>query len=337
MDEHPDLPPVLTRNLEAIDMALRAYIGDDSTELDAAARYALGWEDSGGVPSTPGAKRIRPALCLFAAECCGNDVTVALPGAVALELIHNFSLVHDDIQDRDQERHSRPTLWVRLGEAQAINAGDFLFTSAVRSLATASAIPDAQRTRALDSLTSATTRMIRGQWMDLRFETAPPRDENEYFSMVAGKTGALLGASVAVGAILGGASDEDAATFRRWGEALGLAFQAHDDILGAWGNSAVTGKSNTSDIARKKRSLPIIIAMQDEAARQVIEREYADDEPDVSAVMAALESSGARARTEAIAAEYAERARELVATVPASPGHRDELAEVTHYVVNRTR
>lgn len=337
MDVPPDLPSALTRNRESIDAALRAYVGEDAAELDAAARYALGWEDGEGHPATPGAKRIRPALCLFAAECSGGDPAVALPGAVALELIHNFSLVHDDIQDRDHERHSRPTLWVRLGEAQAINAGDFLFTSAVRSIAAASAIPDARRTRALDALTAATTRMIRGQWMDLRFETVPPRDEEEYFSMVAGKTGALLGASVAIGAILAGVSDEDADDFRRWGEALGLAFQAHDDVLGVWGNSAVTGKSNTSDIARKKRSLPIVIAMQDDTARQVIEREYAADEPDVSAVMAALESSGARARTESIAAQYAERARELVAAVPASPGHRDDLAEVTHYVVNRAR
>ncbi len=129
-----DVPAALTRHLALVEDALRAQLAGDGSPLGATARYVMGWEDRDGNPMNTGGKRIRPALCLFAAELFGAPAGAALPGAVAVELIHNFSLVHDEVQDRDAERHHRPTVWAIHGEGQAINAGDFLITRAIDAL-----------------------------------------------------------------------------------------------------------------------------------------------------------------------------------------------------------
>lgn len=336
MNTNRGLPGALTRNLPTIETALQAFTGAVDSELDAVARYALGWEDEAGRPLDPAAKRIRPALCLFASECAGAPPTDALPGAIAIELVHNFSLVHDDIQDRDDERHGRPTLWRRLGEAQAINAGDYLFTLAWRALTTASEVDPDLRIRAMDVLADAATRMIRGQWQDLWFETHAVPDAEDYFAMVDGKTGALLGASLEMGAILAGADALTCRAMRDWGISLGRAFQAYDDILGIWGEPSITGKSATSDVTRKKRSLPIVLGMADPSVRAIVEHEFARD-PDVDAVVHALEASGARDRAHQIAQFHASSTSELTRGMPVAAHHQAELAEIAAYVVNRAR
>ncbi len=339
MDSARDIPASLTRHLEDIDRALRQAAGDLESELDAAVRYTFGWEDSEGRPAQPGGKRIRPALCLLATESCGAPFDVALPGAVAIEFVHNFSLVHDDIQDHDYERHGRPTLWARLGEAQAINTGDFLFTRASKALTQAGGVDAERRIRALGILSDAVAEMIRGQWMDIAFETAASVSLEEYTAMVSGKTGALLGASLEIGAILAGASEETSAGLARWGRAVGLAFQAHDDLLGVWGQPALTGKSVTSDIARKKRSLPIIIAMSDERAAEAVQEEYAPGKatPNVELVLDALSACQARERTEEIARQHGAVASELLEAIDIDPARREELSAVADYVISRER
>lgn len=120
------VPSILTAHREPLEAALRASVGDDPQPITAAVRYVMGWEDGNGAPANSGGKRIRPALCLAAAQVLGGSVADAMPGAVAVELVHNFSLVHDEVQDHDAERHHRPTLWARLGEAQSINVGDLV-------------------------------------------------------------------------------------------------------------------------------------------------------------------------------------------------------------------
>lgn len=331
------IPAPLTRNLALIESALRHAVGTAPDDLDAVTRYALGWEDADGKPVSPSAKRIRPSLCLLAAECCEADAAVAISGAVAIELLHNFSLVHDDIQDRDHERHGRPTLWSRLGEAQAINAGDFLFTLSMKALSAESTIAADLRIRALDVLADAAAKMIRGQWTDLQFETRSAVSATEYFAMVEGKTGALLGASLEIGAILAGAPATTSHALGRWGVALGLAFQAHDDILGIWGQPEITGKSATGDIARKKRTLPIVLALTDERSRATIEREFSAETPDVASVLDALDACEARERAEAIARTHADSADTLLEEVPLAPARQEELVEVSRYVVSRQR
>jgi len=327
-------PSSLVRHIGRIEAALDLAVPPDSA-LARSARYAMGW-DQGLAPASRG-KRIRPSLCLLAAECVAGNVADALPGAVAIELAHNFSLVHDDIQDRDLERHGRPTVWKRIGEAQAINVGDFLCTIAIDALMCAPAPPEA-RVACARALLDALGRMLHGQWSDIQFESEGLVLEPDYLAMVANKTGALLGASLQIGALLAGAPPAAAEALRAWGEQLGVAFQVRDDYLGTWGDPGDTGKSNASDIARKKRTLPIVLALGmggDVAA--TVEREYGRSEPDVAVVVDALNSARIGEAIIADANRRADAAIEAAVGLPLGIGARQELAAVAAFLVQRVR
>jgi geranylgeranyl diphosphate synthase type I len=333
-------PQILTRHREPLEQALRDAIGRDDSALIAAARYVMGWEDEQGASIDAGGKRIRPALCLFAAEAFGGATADAMPGAVAVELVHNFSLVHDEVQDHDAERHHRPTVWARLGEAQAINVGDFLYTRALRAL-THGPGDTGRRMRALSILNDAIERMIAGQWEDIAFEQRDQVSVDEYLHMVAGKTGALLSAPLEMGAILAGASDSEAAALGTWGAHVGAAFQAQDDYLGIWGDPGETGKSNTNDIARRKKTLPVVHgAMQPDAAH-VIAQAYAEpsvSDAAVTRVVAALEAAGSADYCRERARSQAKQADALLETLPFvadTPGLRDQFRAIASYLVER--
>lgn len=330
-------PPALTAHLPALEESLRAAVGEERGALAAAARYVMGWEDEAGRPASAGGKRIRPALCLLAAEALGGSAEAAMPGAVAVELTHNFSLVHDEIQDRDAERHHRPTVWRLAGEAQAINVGDFLFTRALRALGGADAPPE-RRVAAIDALLAAIEDMIGGQWADLSFEPRGDVSAGEYLAMVEGKTGALIGAPLQIGAILAGAPAALAGGIRDWGRRVGLAFQARDDILGIWGDPALTGKSNRNDLARRKKTLPVIAALSDPRTRDAVERLHAlDDPPDdaIAALAERLEASGARARADGYARRYVTEADGLLDALGLRDDERAVFAAVARYLVER--
>lgn len=333
----PSAPAILGRHLHALEDALRAAIGDQRSPLVAAARYVMGWEDESGRPAHTGGKRIRPALCLFAAEAFGADPSVAMPGAVAVELVHNFSLVHDEIQDHDMERHHRPTTFARFGEAQAINVGDFIFTKAVAAL-TSGPGDAVRRLAALEVLNHAIERMIAGQWEDLSFESREQVTVDEYLEMVAGKTGALLAAPLEIGAILAGATPEESAIVGRWGAHVGAAFQAHDDYLGIWGNPELTGKSNTNDIARRKKTLPVVHGMNDPVAGPMIRSVYGSSniEPDdVLRVVEALEGARAGDTCRERAREQANEADRLLAALELDDQRRAQFEAIARYMVER--
>ncbi|MGE5597470.1 MAG: polyprenyl synthetase family protein [Hyphomicrobiales bacterium] len=334
-----NVPELLARYREPLESALRGAVGEPATDLARAAHYVMGWQDAEGRPTDQGGKRIRPALCLLAAELFGGDIEAAMPGAVAVELVHNFSLVHDEVQDHDAERHHRPTLWARIGEGQAINAGDYLYTRAIAALANGQGDP-ALRMEALRVLNRAIDAMIQGQWQDIAFESRVDVGVAEYLEMVAGKTGALLGAPLEIGALLAGAGAERAALIGRWGVQVGLAFQAQDDYLGTWGDPAATGKSNSSDIARRKKSLPVVFGLADGRARETIVSAYTlpGDELDaerIRGVVAALEQAGAGRATRERAAEYAEAADALLEALHLPDEDRASLNAVARYLVNR--
>ena len=332
-----DGPEILGRHLNAIENALRAAIGQGDSKIEAAARYVMGWEDAAGGPLTTGGKWIRPALCLFAADAFGADPAVALPGAVAIELVHNFSLVHDEIQDHDLVRHNRPTMYARVGEAQAINVGDFLYTRAFAAL-TRGAGEAGRRMDALDALNDAVERMIRGQWEDIAFEAREHVSIEEYLAMVAGKTGALLAAPIEIGAILAGAPPESARTASAWGAHVGAAFQAQDDYLGIWGEPNITGKSNTNDIRRKKKTLPVVHGLNDGGAGPILRAAYAKAEvepSDVVAVVAALEVAGSGDYCRQRAATQAAEADHLIEMLPVGEVERAEFRAIARYLVER--
>lgn len=333
-----EFPATLARHLPAIERTLQEELGQGPDGLTHCARYVLGWEDAHGAPTTTGGKRIRPALCLFAATLFGQPAEVALPGAVAVELVHNFSLVHDEIQDHDAERHHRPTLWALLGEAQAINAGDFLYSRAFHALLRVPSAPE-RTVAALDVLGSAVERMIGGQWSDISFESRDDVTPEEYIAMVRGKTGALLGAPLAIGALLAGAGTDEAAALQEWGETVGLAFQVQDDFLGIWGEPDLTGKSNTNDIARRKKTLPIIHGIGSPAGTAIREV-YASDDTGPEAtrkVVAALEAAGSGAFCRSEGARLVDAADRMLASFELPERSRGELAGIGRYLLDRDR
>ena len=328
----------LNAPMPVLDAALRVATGTGDSPLAAYARYVMGWEDEAGTPAHHGGKRIRPLLCLFASRALGGTDNEAMPGAVAVELVHNFSLVHDEVQDHDAERHGRPTLWARIGEAQSINAGDYIYTRAIRALSDGHGPLD-RRMASLSVLNYAIERMVEGQYRDISFEERDDVDVEEYLAMVAGKTGALLAAPLEIGALLAGAPAARAAILGRWGEQVGLAFQAQDDYLGTWGDPEVTGKSNTNDIARKKKSLPIILGLQDREARFEIAEVYAAavvSTDGIERVVSALNAIGAAGACRDEAARHAAAAESLLDSLELPGPTRSDFQAIAGFLVNRS-
>jgi geranylgeranyl diphosphate synthase type I len=223
--------------------------------------YHMGWTGEGAGPEATG-KRIRPLLVLLTAAACGADWKRALPAAAAVELVHNFSLVHDDIQDNSPKRRGRPTAWVRWGAPMAINVGDALFVISNQALIDLLEFHPAERVvRASSILHNTCLDLTRGQFLDMSYEERHDLSVDDYWPMVGGKTAALLAACCHIGALLGGADETRQESYRAFSFDLGLAFQVQDDILGIWGDEAVTGKSAASDLVEGKNSLPVLYGL----------------------------------------------------------------------------
>ncbi len=248
--------------LPAVENEMRQVVGTAPESLAGyheMLTYHLGWTDGADT-----GKRIRPLLALLCCTAAGGDWHSALPLAAALELIHNFSLIHDDIQDRSPTRRGRPTVWAKWGVAQAINAGDAMFTLAhlAPQRLTAQGVAPATSLWVLEQLDQTCLALTRGQHLDMSFEGRPRVTVAEYQAMIEGKTGALIAASSQLGARLGGAESDRLTHFRDFGLSLGLAFQIQDDLLGAWGDEALTGKSALSDIEARKKTLPVVFGLE---------------------------------------------------------------------------
>jgi geranylgeranyl diphosphate synthase type I len=244
----------LQQGRQAILPAMRAALDRLDPITRDIASYHLGWADLDGNPTSGGGKAVRPALALLSAEAAGASPHCALPGAVAVELVHNFSLLHDDLMDGDTERRHRPTVWAVHGATSAILTGDALLGLAQEVLL------DGDGPRALPAarlLSAATTKLIKGQVLDVAFERRDDVKLDECLDMAAGKTGALLSASAAIGATLAGAPEDVVAALAAFGAHLGLAFQLVDDVLGIWGEPATTGKPVYSDLRARKKTLPV--------------------------------------------------------------------------------
>jgi geranylgeranyl diphosphate synthase, type I len=331
------LPAVIARHRETVEAALREALALDGSPLTGPARYVMGWQAADGTPMESGGKRIRPALTIVAAEIFGGTASQALPGAVAVELIHNFSLVHDEIQDQDDVRHGRPTAYTVWGPGQAINLGDFMYGRALQAL-TRGAGDVSRRMAALDVLLRAIEGMIGGQWRDIAFEEREHVSVEEYLGMVEGKTGVLLGAALEMGAILGGAPADQSALMGRWGTRLGLAFQAIDDYLGIWGDEALTGKTTTGDIARKKKTLPIIHGLNDSSAGPLIRGAFAADRQVelLPEIVTGLEAAGANALCSELARKFADEAEAMATELAVDASGREMLRAVGDYFCSRT-
>lgn len=250
---------VLAWSRSLVDPAVRTAVDTLPSSMLRIAGYHFGWWNEHGRPEQGnGGKAIRPTLVLLSAQAVGGTAEAAVPAATAVELVHNFSLVHDDVMDGDLTRRHRRTAWSVFGINAAILLGDALLTLALDVLA-GSGHPAA--TDATRMLSAAVQDLVDGQCADLAFEQRVQVEPAECVRMAQRKTAALMGCACAVGACFGGGSPERVGQLQRFGGALGLAFQHVDDLLGIWGDPAVTGKPVFSDLRSRKKSLPVVAAL----------------------------------------------------------------------------
>jgi geranylgeranyl diphosphate synthase, type I len=327
----------LPRYRALVEGELRAVVGTDALPLRGWMRYHLGWEDREGVPvsAAPG-KLLRPLAVLLAAEALGTPAERAAPAAAAVELVHNFSLLHDDIEDASERRRDRPTLWTFTGVPQAINTGDGMHTLARLAMLGLSArgFEAATVLEAARELDEACLRLVHGQHLDIAMEGRAEVTHAAYLEMAAGKTAAMFAAPFAIGALLGGGDARTVQAFRDYGQHVGMAFQAADDLLGIWGDPAVTGKAASDDVRQRKMTLPVIAAIDAGGPEAIaLARDYAsvaataDGDPSYAALVARIERLGGRAATAAFAASEERAALDALAPLALDEEWRAAFAE----------
>ncbi|MEU6584917.1 polyprenyl synthetase family protein [Nocardia sp. NPDC046763] len=285
----------------AIEPVLRSAVGALAEPLNVMAGYHFGWCDpEGRTASGAQGKALRPALAFAAAAACGGDVEASVHAAAAVELLHNFSLVHDDVMDTDAFRHGRPTVWRIWGETNATLLGDALQAVALGVLCDGA--PETVTAEAVIRLTEAMVALCRGQYADCAFETWRTVSGDEYLAMAAGKTGALLGCACALGALCAGADHRVVSAMHTFGIEIGLVFQLVDDFIDIWGDPDVTGKPAYSDLIHRKQSFPVVCALESgTAAGRELARLYHARHPMTAARAARaadlIEQAGGRQHT----------------------------------------
>jgi geranylgeranyl diphosphate synthase type I len=332
--------------LPQVDAEMRSVLDNDEPAVDrhyGMLHYHMGWLNQALLPEiSPQGKRLRPMLCLLACAEVGGDVARAIPAAAALELLHNFSLIHDDIEDRDETRRHRPTVWKIWGEAQAINAGDGMFAlafAAMQRLHDRGVAPETTLA-ALRLFTQTCVDLTEGQHLDIGFEQRQLVTVEEYLRMIQGKTAALIAGSVAIGAAVGGAEGEQDAALWRFGHNLGLAFQIQDDILGIWGDPEQTGKPAANDILRRKKSLPILFGLNHDDVGPRMQALFAAPdfgEAAIEPALGLLEEAGTRAYAEGLVQHYHDRGVASLRTALGERASASAMLALSESLLHRDR
>ena len=341
----PSLPAMFDRYRVHLEDALNSAVPPlDQHAVNTLLRYHLGWSDRDGVPSpTPASqgKALRPTLCMFACHAFQGEPRHAAPAAAALELIHNFSLVHDDIQDQGLERRHQPTVWAVWGTDRALVAGDAMQSLGdLTTLSVGDNLPAKTTIRVSHLLTQSYLEMIEGQCRDLQFEQRATIGADEYLDMIALKTGALIRSSLVIGATVATDDPDTLEGVARFGRAIGRLFQIRDDYLGVWGDEAIVGKSTDSDIVQRKKSYPIVYAFQqaEGANRDELLRLYAQEtleEPDVDRVMEILEDLGAARQTDELTELTAQEGRDALAMLELPPWATEDAENLIDFMAYR--
>lgn len=354
----PGRPPtaaqILAETRALVEPAHRAAVAGLPPEIRHVAGYHIGWWEADGRVTGAGGKSVRPAFVLACARAAGGGgdqaARAAVSAAVAVELVHDFSLLHDDVMDGDLTRRHRAAAWAVFGVGRAILAGDALLALAIDVLsrdpgrdggpeAGACGLPHAPAGSA-GVLSGMLLELCRGQSADLAFEDRSNVTLTECLAMAEGKTGALLGAACQLGALAGGADNRAAGLYRSFGRHMGLAFQLVDDLLGIWGDPAVTGKPAGNDLAARKKSLPVVAALASgtEAARhlaRLYEREAAFEEAAVAHAAELVEAAGGRAWALAEAGRRIAAARAALAQARPEPSAEAELHVLADLITRR--
>jgi len=334
---------VLDRTRAVVDPAMRGAVGTLPESMRRIAGYHFGWWEADGAPSAAGStsgtgKAIRPALVLAATQAVGGRPAEAVKAAAAVELVHNFTLLHDDVIDRDQTRRHRPTAWKVFGTTEAILVGDAMHSLALRTLAEDGhpAAPAAVR-----RLADCVVELCVGQQSDCAFEQRGDVSLAECLTMAEAKTGALLGCACAVGALYAGADENAASALDAFGREIGLAFQLIDDLIGIWGDPSVTGKPVGADLAARKKSLPVVFALgsgtaggTELAGLYALERPLTAEE--LLRAAAAVDAAGGRAWAQAESCERMAAAIDHLADAVPDPAAADDLLALAELVTRRT-
>ena len=336
---------LVERYIADVRQQIRRSAPDSETGFFGVLRYHLGWQDRDGKPADEDAgKGLRPTLVLASCEIAGGDWHDALPAAAALELVHNFSLLHDDIQDRDTTRRGRATAWTVFGVHEAIAAGNAMRVVADQTLQALSetGLAASTVTAASVALTSRYLEMTEGQYLDMSFEDSDDVTTDAYLDMISRKTGALIDGAMYIGSLVATGDAKTAAAFGACGRRLGLAFQVRDDLLGIWGDPAATGKPVGSDIRNKKKSMPIVYLFQqaDAAQREWLRTAYAAEEvagDDVERVLTLLADLDAQTFVQQTAARQAAGAMDALDGLPLAPEARESIQAMADYFVTRDK
>ena len=318
---------ILVEAREAVEPELRAAVATLPPSMQRIAGYHFGWCDAEGRPTEEGGgKVLRPALVLLCAEAVGGSGRAALPAAVAVELVHNFSLLHDDVMDGDTTRRHRATAWTVFGAGPAILAGDALLTLAFQVVAESGLRCAPQGGRLL---AGAVQSLIGGQSADLGFESRTDVQLAECARMACDKTGALMSCATGLGGVFGGADPAQTMALHTFGAEMGLAFQIADDLLGIWGDPDSTGKPVHSDLLSRKKTLPVVAALESDTApaaelAALYRSEAALTRDDTERAAALVDQAGGRRWAVARTTELLESSgRALRAAAPEGPARRE--------------
>jgi len=301
--------------------------------------YHMGWCDKDLQPvQVHAGKQIRPVLLLLVCAAAGGDWQQAVPAAAAVEILHNFSLVHDDIEDASPTRRGRETVWQIWGIEQAINTGDAMFALAHLAMARLAdrGVSADRVVRALRRFDETGVRLTQGQNADMTFETRDVVSVAEYIDMITGKTAVLLSLCAELGALIAGQDDQTIARYARFGLDSGLAFQVIDDILGIWGDESLIGKSASTDITTKKKTLPVLYGLEKSKELQALYAAIKNpDDAFVNQVVTLLDNYGARKFATEKATAYTQSALgNLEAAQPAGEAYT-ALNQLTDMLLNR--
>lgn len=326
--------------LTAVEEEIRTLLAEQDPALTpfyGMLRYHLGWADENLQPiQAQGGKRIRPLLCLLVCEAISGDYRPALPAAAAVELVHNFSLIHDDIEDRSPKRRGRATVWRVWGVPQAINAGDGLLALAHLALQRLST-SEKQVAQAMQLLDQACLDLCEGQYLDIAFQEHTDVTEEMYLTMARKKTASLLECAAHLGAIPATRKKRIVEAYRGFARNLGLAFQVTDDLLGIWGEEERTGKGVGEDLKAGKKSLPVVYAFEEERRRGLrrLEEIYGEGPPDLDALLLILEELKVKERCQERARHFQKRALEELERTGIDNRAQRDLRDLALFLVER--
>ena len=327
-----------------IDIKMHNEFPDEETKINTMLKYFLGWMDPNGYQTNKpiSGKALRPILCILACNAAGGDVQKAIPAAIPLEFIHDFSLIHDDIQDKDKLRHNRPTIWALWGNPKALVAGNNLriIADITMNKLINTGLPVNKCLHLNYILTRACLEMIEGQYLDIQYEGRTSLTKELYLEMISKKTGALIASAIKIGASLATENHDKLNAFDEFGKYLGLVFQITDDILGIWGEESKTGKPVGADIIRKKNSLPIIITASkttdiNQKKINAIYNKRTISQSDLSEILNIMDQTKSKKRCMDLAEQYCTKALSSISNIPMSNESRKDIESLALFLTKR--